>query len=166
MAWIGLFLAVVVNSALDVLLPEGLPILPDLALMTALYVGFRARNSRDLGYAIGLGLMADCFSACPLGHFAFLYGSAAYLALQVRRYVPPDAYVSHVVALLFCTLFTAGLEFLIALVTVDGRLAAGFLRSLLEAVSSAAVAPFLFAFWDKSRFFRRALGGRRYEFVR
>ena len=168
MAYLGLLLAVTLGHASRLLVAEGAGLgaaLPDLPLMTALFIGFRARNTGQLGLAIVLGLLADCFSSRPLGHFAFLYGAAAYLALRVRRYVPPDVYLSLAVASLFCTLVTAGLAFLIALVTVDGPLGPGFTRSLLTALTSASAAPFVFTIWQKSRFFRRALDGRRYEFA-
>jgi len=48
---------------------------------------------------------------------------------------------------------------------VDGPLGPGFTRSLLTALTSAPAAPFVFTIWQKTRFFRRALDGRRYEFA-
>jgi rod shape-determining protein MreD len=162
MAYLGLLLAVALDNALRVVMPEGLALrlMPDLPLITALYVGFRARDTDQLGLAVILGLLVDCFSSRPLGHFAFLYGCAAYFALGLRRVVPPDAYASHAVACLVCALLTKLLALLLAAVTVDGPLLAGFLRSLLAAVASAAAAPFVFGLLDRSRFFRRALGGK------
>ncbi len=168
MAYFGLLLAVLLDNILRLLAPDVLGFQtapPDLPLVTALYIGFRAKNTGQLGYAIILGILADCFSAGPVGHFAFLFGVAAYCALRVRRFVPPDAFVSHVVACLFCGLLTAFLGLLMAVVTIRGQVGAGFTRALLEAFTSALVAPFVFGIWDRSRFFRGALGGRGYEFA-
>jgi len=167
MAYVGLLLAVLIDNAVRLLAPETLAMraLPDLPFVTALYVGFRARDTGQLGLAVVLGIFADCFSSRPLGHFAFLYGCAAYFSLGMRRYVPPDAFKSHVVAALACGILTQLLALLVAAVTVDGPLGAGFLRSLLSAVASAVAAPFIFGLWDRSRLFRRALGGTAYEFA-
>jgi rod shape-determining protein MreD len=168
MAYLGLILVVLLDNAARLLLPEGflLQMVPDLPLVTAFYVGFRARDARALGLAIVLGLFADCFSSCPLGHFGFLYGSAAYFALRLRRFVPADHYKSHVAACLVAGVLTALLGLLIAAVTVDGPVAAGFLRSLVGAVASAVLAPFVFAASDRSRLFRGQLRGSSYEFAR
>lgn len=167
MAYVGLLLAVVADNALR-LLPEGflLRTAPSLPLMTALYVGFRARDTRPLGLAVVLGLLADSFSPSrPLGHFAFLYGAAAYFALRLRRFVPSDHYTSHAVACLVAGFLTALLALLVAAVTVDGPLLPGFVQSLLRALSSALAAPFVFGLWDRSRLFRRDLRGTKYEFA-
>ncbi len=167
MAYVGLLLAVLLDNALRLLAPEGflLRATPNLPLITALYVGFRARDTRPLGLAVVLGLFADCLSDRPIGHFAFLYGSAAYFALRLRRFVPPDHYKSHVIACLVAGFLTALLALLVAAVTVDGRLFPGFLRSLLAIVASAIAAPFVFGIWDKTRLFRRALRGTEYGFA-
>lgn len=168
MAYVGLLLAVVADNAIRLLAPEGflLRTSPSLPLMTALYVGFRARDTRPLGLAVVLGLFADCFSPSrPLGHFAFLYGAAAYFALRLRRFVPSDHYTSHAVACLVAGFLTALLALLVAAVTVDGRLLPGFLQWLLRALSSALAAPFVFGLWDRSRLFPRDLRGTKYEFA-
>lgn len=170
MAYLGLLFVVVLDNAFELLAPHGLGLraaAPDLPLVTAVYIGFRARNTNELGLAIVLGGLVDCFSARPLGHFAFLYGSAAYFALHIRRYVPSDAFVSHIVACLVCGVLTALLGLLLSVATGVGVVGPGFVRTLVEAATTAAVAPFVFSLWDRSRFFRRALGGRgAYEFGR
>lgn len=164
MAYLGLLLAVVLDQTVRLLSPFGAP-LPDLPLITALYIGFRARDTGQLGYAVALGVLADCFSAHPVGHFAFLYGATAYVALRLRRYVPPDAFVSHVVACLFCGLVGAFLALLLAAATTRGLVGSGFSRALLVACASAPLAPVVFGVWDRSRFFGRVLGGHGYEFA-
>jgi rod shape-determining protein MreD len=167
MAYVGLLLAVLLDNALRLCTAEGFlhRVIPNLPLVTALYVGFRARDTRPLGLAVVLGLFADCFSERPLGHFAFLYGCAAYFALRLRRFVPPDHYKSHVVACLVALFLTALLNLLLAAVTVDGALWPGFWRSLVSIAPNAVVAPFLFGIWDRSRLFRRALRGTEYAFA-
>jgi rod shape-determining protein MreD len=168
MAYVGLLLCVVLDDAIRRVLPEGLltRAVPSLPLITALYIGFRARDARPLGLAIVLGMFRDSFSSVPLGHFAFLYGATAYVALRLRRFVPVDHFRSHVAACFVTLLVTCLLALLIAAVTVQGPLGPGFLRSLVGAVTSAIAAPFVFAIWDRSRLFRSRLRGRSYEFAR
>ena len=168
MVYVGLSLAVFLDSALQLLAPDrfGLQTAPpDLSLITALYIGFNAHRTSHLRLAIVLGLMADCFSSHSLGHFAFLYGAAAYVAQHVRRYMPPDAGLSYVVACLFCCVTTAFFSLGLAVMTTQGAVWPGFVRALMEAVSSALFAPILFSIWDRSRLFRGAIGGRRYDFA-
>ena len=164
----GAVLVVFLDASLRLIGPAalGVPALfPDLSMLAALYVGFRARDERELGLALVLGAAADCFSARPFGHFAFLYGAGAYLALRVRRYVPPDALVTHMVASFVCGLAMAFLALLLAIVTVRSYLGAGFVRALVTAATSAVYAPFVFGLFDRSRLFRKALGGRPYAFA-
>ena len=168
MVYVGLFLAVFGDNAIQLLAPDRFALQsapPDITLITALYIGFHARNTRQLRMAVVLGLIADCFSAHALGHFAFLLGAAAYLAHRVRRYLPPDAGLSYVVACLFCGLATALLSLGIAVVTTRGAVGPGFIRAVLEALTSACFAPVMFGVWDKSRLFRNAFGRRRYDFA-
>ena len=168
MVYVGLLLAVFGDNAVQLLAPDrfGLQTAPpDLSLITALYIGFHARGTSQLRLAVVLGLMADCFSSHSLGHFAFLYGAAAYCAQRVRRYLPPDAGLSYVLACLFCGFVTALLSLVLAVVTVGGALGPGFVRSLMETATSALFAPILFSFWGWSRLFRGAIGRRRYDFA-
>lgn len=169
MAYVGILLVIVLDTALRIVSPDRFGLQwapPDLPLITALYIGFRAKDTGQLGLAIVLGLLVDCFSAQPLGHFGFLYGSAAYFALHVRRYVPAEAYLTHVIALLVCTVFVALLGLLLAAVTVSGPVGSGFSRAAVSALSSALLAPFVFGLWDRSGLFKRAVGGRRsYDFA-
>jgi rod shape-determining protein MreD len=167
MAYLGLLLSVLADDAVRRVLPDGLLLrtVPNLPLVTALYVGFRARDTRPLGLAVVLGLLADCFSSRPLGHYGFLYGCAAYFALRLRRFVPADHFKSHVAACFVAAFLTALLGLLVAAVTVDGPVLPGFLRSLWNTAASAVAAPFVFAVWDRSRLFRGQLRGASYEFA-
>ncbi len=165
MAYLALFLAVAIDNAARLFLPPGDwagSLLPDLPLLTALFVGFHARHTGQLWFAVMQGGFADCLSACPLGHFAFLYGAAAYLAWKVRRFLPPDAATSYVVATLFCALATVALGALVALLSAAGDPAAGAGAAAARALGSALVAPVVYGLWERSRLFRRALGGRSY----
>ncbi len=165
MAYVALFLAVAVDNAVRLFLPPfswAGRLLPDLPLLTALYVGFHARHTGQLWFAVMQGVFADCLSSCPLGHFAFLYGAAAYLAWRMRRFLPPDAAASYAVATLVCALCTVALGALVALLSSAGAPSAGAAAAAARAVGSALVAPFVYGLWERSRLFRRALGGRAY----
>ena len=165
MAFLGLLLAVVVDTALRLLLPGLRGVMPSVTLLTALFVGFHARRTEHLWLAIVLGILQDCFSTVPVGHFAFLYGAAAYLAFRVRRFLPQDPGLSYVGASLLCGLLTAFFALVIAVVSTRGS-ASGFGAAVLVAVTSALSAPFAFGLLAKSRLFRAALSGRDfYEFA-
>jgi len=163
-----IFFSLVVTVLLDTAMRRHLPAselqlmaLPSLPLATALYIGLNARRSSQLGYAILLGLLVDCFSARPLGYFGFLLGTTAYLAWRVRRYVPADAIVPRVIACLFCGLVFSFLGLILAAITGGGAgNAPGLLRALAMASTTALSAPLLFAIWSQTRVFRNAFRGR------
>jgi rod shape-determining protein MreD len=160
---IGLILAVVVDATLRLVLPINLVWMPSVPLVTAMYIGLNARRSGQLGYAILLGALLDCFSARPLGHFAFLMGTAAYLAWKVRRYVPSDAALPRVVACFVCGVVVAFLSLVLAAASGGGvGNGSGLARALLTAATSAASAPLVFGIWNQSRLFRSAFRGRSY----
>jgi len=162
--------ALILTVMLDVALRQHLPgsefqllALPSLPLATALYIGLHARRSGQLGYAIALGLMVDCFSARPLGHYGFLLGVTAYLAWRVRKYVPAEAVLPRVFACLFCGVAVAFVGLVLAAITGGGAgNTHGLLRALATAATTALSAPFFFALWNRTRVFRRAFRGRRY----
>ena len=162
----ALLLAVLADATLRRFLPGSelqLAALPSIPLITAFYIGLHARRSGQLGYAILLGLMLDCFSARPLGYFGFLLGTAAYLAWRMRKYVPADAILPRMVACLFCGVVFAFLGLMLAAVTGGSAgNSAGLMRALLMAGTSALSAPFVFGIWNQTRFFRGAFRGRRY----
>lgn len=162
MAYLGLLLAVVVDTAARLFAAGAAGALPSLPFVTALYIGFHARHSRQLSLAIALGIIADCFSTCPLGHFAFLYGAGAYVAFRIRRFLPPDPGLAYAVASFFCGVVVAFLALVVAVLSTRGSAAAGFGPSILVAATSALSAPFVFGLWSRSRLFRGALGGRTY----
>jgi len=162
----ALLLAVLADASLRLVLPGdrfALDWLPSIPLLTALYIGLHARRSGQLGYAVVLGLLLDCFSARPLGHFGFLLGAAAYVAWKIRRYVPPEAILPRMIACFFvgCSVAFFGLVLAAASGGTTGN-GPGLSRALLAAATSAASAPFVFGIWNQSRLFRRALSGRRH----
>lgn len=163
---VALVLTVLLDTTMRRHLPTSelqLMLLPSLSLATALYIGIHARRSSQLGYAVILGLIVDCFSARPLGYFGFLLGTTAYLAWRVRKYVPADAIIPRVVACLLCGLVFSFLGLVLAAITggSSGN-APGLLRALAMASTTALSAPLLFAIWNQSRVFRRAFRGRSY----
>ncbi|MHC4410871.1 MAG: rod shape-determining protein MreD [Planctomycetota bacterium] len=166
MIHLALLLAVLADAALRLLLPGDrfeLDWLPSIPLLTALYIGLHARRSGQLGYAIVLGLLLDCFSARPLGHFGFLLGTAAYFAWKVRRYVPPEAILPRMVACLIVGCAVAFLGLVLAAASGGGAgNGPGLSRALLVAATSAGSAPLVFGLWNQSRLFRRAFRGRRH----
>jgi rod shape-determining protein MreD len=168
MVYVGLFLVVLIDHAMRLLLPDwfGLQYAPpSLALLTALYIGFRSKRTGQLGYAVLLGVMADALSSHGVGHFAFLFGVGAYIASRIRRYLPPDASIAIVVAVFFCSVVMASFALLIAVVHANGHIGAGFARSVVQALANAALAPLFYPVLDQSRLFRKALGGRDYQFA-
>ena len=163
---LALLLAVLADTTLRRFLPGTdfqLSALPSIPLITAFYIGLHARRSSQLGYAIVLGLILDCFSARPLGYFGFLLGATAYLAWRVRRYVPAESLLPRMIACLFCGVLFAFLGLMLAAVTGGGAgNSAGLMRALLMATTSALSAPFVFGIWNQTRFFKSAFRGRRY----
>lgn len=165
MSAVACLLVILLDALLRLALPGWLaPAPPDLALFTAIFLGLRARDTGALYVAIFLGLLQDCVSVWPIGHFAFLYGASAYLASRLRRYVPPDSSISVSVAALFCALVAAFAGLALAVVSSRGSVA-GLPNALARAGVGAALAPALFALLDRSRLFRRALGPQRYTFA-
>lgn len=161
MIQIALLLAVAADNLLRLVVPGDVTWLPSISLITALYIGLHARRSGQLGYAIVLGLLVDCFSARPLGHFGFLMGAAAYMAWKVRRYVPAEAFLPRVIACFFCGVVVSFLGLVLASASAAGTGSAGGLaRALLVAATSAGSAPLLFGIWNQSRLFRGAFRGR------
>ncbi len=55
---------------------------PDLWAIAALYLAFRARGFRSVGWAIGIGLVRDCVSLDPFGTHGFVLGVVAYIVCE------------------------------------------------------------------------------------
>ena len=169
MATLGLVLLVFAGNGLVLassMHPFWADAAPHLTLLGAIYIGFMARAPAALSLAILLGFFQDCMgSAWPLGHYAFLYGTAAYLAHRLRRYLPPEAAIAQFLAALLAGLGTAFVSLLLVVATVRSSPGPGLGVELLRACTGAACAPALFAVLESSRLFRRALGRRSYQFA-
>ncbi len=57
---------------------------PDLWVAAALYLAFRARAFKAVGWAIAIGLVRDSVSLDPLGTHAFVLGTIAFLFAEGR----------------------------------------------------------------------------------
>jgi rod shape-determining protein MreD len=58
---------------------------PDLWVAAALYLAFRARGFKAVGWAVLLGLARDSVSLDPLGTHAFVLGTTAFFFAEGRR---------------------------------------------------------------------------------
>jgi rod shape-determining protein MreD len=88
MSLVILFLLLVLAGALPDLLPSFLSLQrhpPDLWALTTLYLAFRARGFKAVGWGITIGLVRDCVSLDPLGTHAFVLGMTAFLFCEGRR---------------------------------------------------------------------------------
>lgn len=131
--------------------------LPDLAFLLAVWIGLSARSGRALVWGAVLGALQDGMSEWPLGHFAFLYGCATYVAFRLRRHFSAASPLPAAAATLFCGLLHALLALALAIASRDGAGLPGFGPALLLALSGAAAAPILFPLFERSRLFRRAV---------
>jgi len=68
-------------------------ITPDLALSVLLFSSFINKNGHGIIAAFIAGIVADMLSASPLGYFAFLFSSCAYLATLVSYVTEKDVFV-------------------------------------------------------------------------
>ena len=57
---------------------------PDLWLAIALYIAFRARGFKAVGWAVLIGLVRDSVSLDPLGTHAFVLGTVAFVFAEGR----------------------------------------------------------------------------------
>ncbi len=87
MSLVVLFVLMLLATALPDLMPEVLSIHrhpPDLWAVAVLYIAFRARGFRAVGWAIAIGAARDCVSLDPLGTHAFVLGCTAYFFCEGR----------------------------------------------------------------------------------
>ncbi len=82
-----LFVLMLLAAALPDLMPQVLSIHrhpPDLWAVAVLYIAFRARGFKAVGWAIGIGVARDCVSLDPLGTHAFVLGCLAFFFCEGR----------------------------------------------------------------------------------
>lgn len=87
MSLVVLFVLMLLAAALPDFMPEVLSIHrhpPDLWAIAVLYIAFRARSFRAVGWAIAIGAARDCVSLDPLGTHAFVLGCTAFFFCEGR----------------------------------------------------------------------------------
>ena len=70
-----------------------LGIIPNCALGVILFTSFINKDGQGIISAFIAGLVADLLSAAPLGYFAFLYATCAYLATLLSYFTEKDFFI-------------------------------------------------------------------------
>jgi rod shape-determining protein MreD len=70
-----------------------LGVIPNLAMSVLLFASFINKNGHGIVAAFITGIVADILSASPLGYFAFLFSSCAYLTTLAGYVAEKDAVV-------------------------------------------------------------------------
>lgn len=70
-----------------------LGIIPDLAMSVLLFSSFINKNGQGIIASFIAGIVADVLSASPLGYFAFLFSSCAYLTTLLSYTTEKDVFV-------------------------------------------------------------------------
>lgn len=68
-------------------------IIPDLAMSIVVFSSFINKDGQGIIVAFIAGLIADMLSAAPLGYYAFLYVSCAYLATLLSYVAEKDIFI-------------------------------------------------------------------------
>ena len=88
MSLVILFVLMILATALPDLLPSFLSLHrhpPDIWALTVLYLAFRARGFKAVGWAVLIGLVRDAVSLDPLGTHGFVLGMLAFVFCEGRR---------------------------------------------------------------------------------
>jgi len=70
-----------------------LGVIPNLAMSVLLFTSFINKNGHGIIAAFITGIVADMLSASPLGYFAFLFSSCAYLTTLISYVTEKDAII-------------------------------------------------------------------------
>jgi rod shape-determining protein MreD len=70
-----------------------LGIIPDLAMSVLLFSSFINKNGQGIIVSFVVGIVADMLSASPLGYYAFLFSSCAYLATLLSYTTEKDVFI-------------------------------------------------------------------------
>ena len=153
MSLVVLVVLMVLASALPDLLPSVLSIHrhpPDLWALAALYLAFRARGFKAVGWAILIGLVRDCVSLDPLGTNAFVLGTVAFIFCEGRRQRGRIDGFARVLLTGLGVLLASWLYLLRLLPSVAGMVTFGaFVDAIPVALWSALMAAGLFSVLDR-----------------
>lgn len=151
MSLVVLVMLMILASALPDLVPSVLSLPrhpPDLWALAALYLAFRARGFKAVGWAILIGLVRDSLSLDPLGTSAFVLGTIAFFFCEGRRQRGRIDGLSRVVLTGFGVLLASWLYQLRSLpmgadVVTIGAFVDAFPIALWSAVMAAGLFPLL-----------------------
>ncbi len=140
-------------AALPDLMPHVLSIHrhpPDLWALAALYLAFRARGFRSVGWAIAIGAARDCVSLDPLGTHAFVLGCTAFFFCEGRGSRGRIDGSSRI-ALTGLGVLTAGWLYLLRILPLGGGVVTfeAFVAAVPVALWSALFAAGLFSVLDR-----------------
>ncbi|MDJ0520963.1 MAG: rod shape-determining protein MreD [Planctomycetota bacterium] len=155
MSLVVLLALMLIAAALPDLMPEVLSIHrhpPDLWAVAVLYIAFRARGFRAVGWAIAIGAARDCVSLDPLGTHAFVLGTTAFFFCEGRssrgRIEGPTR-----VALTGLGVLVAGWIYLLRILPLGGGVVTfgAFVAAVPVALWSALLAAGLYALLDRTK---------------
>lgn len=162
MSLVVLLVLMLSAAALPDLMPHVLSIHrhpPDLWALAVLYIAFRARGFRAVGWAIAIGAIRDCVSLDPLGANAFVLGCTAFFFCEGRssrgRIEGPTR-----VALTGLGVLLAGWIYLLRILPLGGGVVnfEAFVSAVPVALWSAVLAGGLFALLDRYRLLDEVCG--------
>lgn len=132
---------------------------PDLWAVMALYLAFRARGFRAVGWAVLLGLVRDGVSLDPFGTHGFVLGTVAYVFCEGRRDRGRIEGGTRVALTAVGVLF-AGWLYLIRILPLGGGIVtfAGFVDAVPVALWSTLMAMGLYPVFDRFRLFDEICG--------
>ncbi len=136
-------------------------VLPNLVLLTVLYLGLFHRFHRGCALTFFLGYLMDLFSGGPTGLYIFLYLGSFSLAQMIREMFYLK---SRLFQIIFILIFSLGNDFFLFLLFWVFSSPVNFSPSLLkwiilQGIYNASVGPFLFLLLERvnQRFLRNFL---------
>lgn len=127
-------------------------IIPDLAILVIVWVGYSNRGHEGVVAAFITGLVCDVLSSSPLGYFAFIYIAAAYPLSFLKRALSMDAFIIPVLSGFSATILKGLASIFLSVLfkeTVSSPYRLTALRFWVEAVLSGAFAPLLYFLLSK-----------------
>lgn len=138
---------------------------PDLWVAAALYLAFRARAFKAVGWAIAIGLVRDSVSLDPLGTHAFVLGTLAFLFAEGRSQRGRVAGMTRL-ALVAAGTLLAGWLYLLRILPLGGGLvtAAAFIDVLPVMLWTTVLAAGLYPLLDRYHLLDELCGRRAHAF--